>query len=310
MTWPSGGVVRKSSIRKLPTVTISRLLSTRNILIEIEIEKGLVYLIFLISFIACRTCSPCYLALQVHFAVLAWKAQKEKTKQKTRLAPTRYWQAVKQVYFIFRGERDVSRKKKKKTARGCGRGWEPSYPLYFFPALLLRAALHYPNAWNGLCQHRPRGVGLLKSHYGSWSARRQQQEVTLRVCASRWTEVWGSIGSQRMQQRTMAPVLKNFIVLVICSIFVECWKDKVFCVICEIGLKANKSQIIHNFARFVVNEWYCFVFWLARSRQAYMGFCVTNSCKTPLLKYWVTGKKSLHVSCDRVQNVYAWGEFE
>ena len=47
---------------------------------------------------------------------------------------------------------------------------------------------------------------------------------------------------------------KITIVLVICSIFVECRSDKVFFVICEIGLKANKSQIIHNFARFVVHE--------------------------------------------------------
>ena len=53
-------------------------------------------------------------------------------------------------------------------------------------------------------------------------AGRQQQVVTLRVCASRWTEVCGGIGSQRMQQRKMAPLLKITIVLVICSIFVEC----------------------------------------------------------------------------------------
>lgn len=52
----------------------------------------------------------------------------------------------------------------------------------------------------------------------------------------------------------MAPLLKITIVLVICSIFVECRSDKGFFVICEIGLKANKSQIIHNFARFVVHE--------------------------------------------------------
>ena len=50
----------------------------------------------------------------------------------------------------------------------------------------------------------------------------KQQVVTLRVCASRWTEVCGGIGSQRMQQRKMAPLLKITIVLVICSIFVEC----------------------------------------------------------------------------------------
>ena len=55
-----------------------------------------------------------------------------------------------------------------------------------------------------------------------------------------------------MQQRKLAPVLKITIDLVICSVFVECRKDKVFSVICEIGLKANKSQIIHNFGRFVI----------------------------------------------------------
>ena len=50
----------------------------------------------------------------------------------------------------------------------------------------------------------------------------------------------------------MAPVLKMTIDLVICSVFVECRKDKVSSVICEVGLKANKSQIIHNFVRFAV----------------------------------------------------------
>ena len=58
----------------------------------------------------------------------------------------------------------------------------------------------------------------------------------------------------------MAPDLKIIIVLVICSIFVESRKGKVFFVICEIGLNADKSQIIHNFTRFVVHERYCFVF--------------------------------------------------
>ena len=35
---------------------------------------------------------------------------------------------------------------------------------------------------------------------------------------------------------------------------VECRKDKVFCAICEICLKANKSQIIHSFEGFLVHE--------------------------------------------------------
>ena len=71
---------------------------------------------------------------------------------------------------------------------------------------------------------------------------------------SPWTEVCGGTGSQQMPQRKMAPVLKITINLVICSVFVECRKDKVFRVICKIGLKANKSQIIHNFVQFVVRE--------------------------------------------------------
>ena len=96
----------------------------------------------------------------------------------------------------------------------------------------------------------------------------QQQVVTLRVCANRWTEVCGGIGSQRMRQRKMAPLLKITIVLFICSIFVECRSDRVFFVICEISLKANKSQIIHNFARFVVHEWLMFrVLACARTRR-------------------------------------------
>ena len=144
-----------------------------------------------------------YLALQVRVAVLAWKVQKKNWLLFCSLlllqTPTRYWQAVKQVYFIFRGERVASREKKQRSgvvspqcrrflrARKCFCSWklhDGGYnntnktrtrfrpPIGVFPALLLRAALHYPNAWNGLCQHGPRGLGLLKSHYGSWSARR------------------------------------------------------------------------------------------------------------------------------------------
>ena len=58
-----------------------------------------------------------------------------------------------------------------------------------------------------------------------------------------------------MLQRKVALVLKTTIALVICSILVECRKDKT-------GLKANKLQISHNFSWFVVHELYCFVFWL------------------------------------------------
>ena len=53
---------------------------------------------------------------------------------------------------------------------------------------------------------------------------------------------------QQMQQRQIT------VVLVICAISVEGIKYKVFCVICEIGLNANNSEIIHNLARFMVHE--------------------------------------------------------
>ena len=49
-----------------------------------------------------------------------------------------------------------------------------------------------------------------------------------------------------LNRRKMATVLKTTIVSAFfSSMFVECRKDKVFCVIFEIGLKAYKSQIIH-----------------------------------------------------------------
>ena len=60
------------------------------------------------------------------------------------------------------------------------------------------------------------------SVYKKNSTTHEQQVVTLRVCTSRWMEVCGGNGSQRMQQRKMAPLLKITIALVICSISVEC----------------------------------------------------------------------------------------
>ena len=54
----------------------------------------------------------------------------------------------------------------------------------------------------------------------------EQQVVTLRVCASRWTEVCGFIGSWGKKQTKMAGVLKIIIIFVIFSLSVECRKDK------------------------------------------------------------------------------------
>ena len=48
-------------------------------------------------------------------------------------------------------------------------------------------------------------------------------------------------------KQKMACVLKITVVLVICFTPVECKKDIVFCVICEKGLKANRSLIRSRF---------------------------------------------------------------
>ena len=81
----------------------------------------------------------------------------------------------------------------------------------------------------------------------------------------------------------MAHVSKVTIVLVFCSSFVECRKDKVFCVICEIGLEANKPQIIHNFARFVIHD-IVSCFGLSADTSSLDGV-PCNSFRTPLLKH-------------------------
>ena len=59
------------------------LLSTRNRLIEIEIETGLLYLIFLISFIVCRTCSPRIARIsRSKSASQCWREKCKKKKKK------------------------------------------------------------------------------------------------------------------------------------------------------------------------------------------------------------------------------------
>ena len=106
----------------------------------------------------------------------------------------------------------------------------------------------------GWSRHRyaTQGSGVLPKYKISVSLQRQQQVVTLRVCASRWTEVCGGTGSQRMQQRKMAPLLKITIVdhrpyhlFYLCAVQI---RQSLFL------LKAYMAQIIHNFARFVVHE--------------------------------------------------------
>ena len=150
--------------------------ATRNRLIEIEIETGLLYLICLISFIACRTCSPCIASISPSPLRSAGVKSAE-----TKLAPVLQSTSFIDTYQVLAGcETSVfyfscgRRCEQKKKKEGVWQGVKALLLSLFFPALLL-TALHYPNAWNGLCQHRPRGVGLLKSHYGSWFARRHEQ---------------------------------------------------------------------------------------------------------------------------------------
>ena len=119
---------------------------------------------------------------------------------------------------------------------------------------------------------------------------REQQVVTLRVCASLWTEVCGFIGSWRKKQTRMAGVLKIIIIFVIFSLSVECGKDKVFCAICGKGLTASKSQrraqfrVVSGNVSDIVS---CFGLPTDTSR---IDGVLCNSCRIALLKYRKTGK--------------------
>ena len=125
--------------------------------------------------------------------------------------------------------------------------------------------------------------------------------VTLRVCASRWTEVCGFTGSWRKKQIKIPGVLKIIIIFVIFSLSVKCRKDKVFCAIRGKGLTASKSQRRAQFCAVsgnISDIVSCFGLPTDTSR---IDGALCNSCRTALLKYRKTGKKSLHVSSDRVQ---------
>lgn len=125
---------------------------------------------------------------------------------------------------------------------------------------------------------------------------------------SRWTEVCRGIGSWPKKQTKMAGVLNITVFFVISSLFVECRKDKVFCEICGKGLTANKSQRRAQFRAVsgsLSDTVSCFGLPTDTSR---IEGVLCNSCRTALLKYRKTGKKSLHVSSDQVQTCYmcAW----
>ena len=116
--------------------------------------------------------------------------------------------------------------------------------------------------------------------------------VTLRVCASRWTEVCGFTGSWRKKQTKIPGVF---------SLSVKCRKDKVFCAIRGKGLTASKSQRRAQFCAIsgnISDIVSCFGVPTDTSR---IDGALCNSYRTALLKYRKTGKKSLHLSSDRVQ---------
>ena len=119
----------------------------------------------------------------------------------------------------------------------------------------------------------------------------EQQVVTLRVCASRWTEVCGFIGSWGKKQTKMAGVLKIIIIFVIFSLSVECRKDKVFCAICGKGLTASKSQ---RRAQFRAVSGYIsdgFLFWFANGHvKDRRVLCI--SCRTAPLPWIIKCKRA------------------
>ena len=129
----------------------------------------------------------------------------------------------------------------------------------------------------------------------------EQKVVTLRVCASRWTEACGFIGSWRKKQTKMACVLKIIIIFVIFSLSVECRKDRVVCSMCGKGLSASKSQRRAQFRAVSGNiSDIVSCFGLPTGTSGIDGV-LCNCCRTALLIYRKTGKKYLHVSSDRVQ---------
>ena len=98
----------------------------------------------------------------------------------------------------------------------------------------------------------------------------------------------------------MAGDLNIIIIFVIFPLSVECRKDKVFCSICGKGLTASKSQRRAQFRAVsgnISDIVSCFGLPTNTSR---IDGVLCNSCRTALLKYRKTGKKS-HVSSDRVQ---------
>ena len=105
------------------------------------------------------------LALQVRFAVMAWKAQK---KIGSCSAVDFFYRNLLAIdagltgceTSVFRGERDVSRHKKKERVWLGVRALSSS--LFFFPLSYFVQRLQYPNAWNRLCRHGQRAVGLLE----------------------------------------------------------------------------------------------------------------------------------------------------
>ena len=102
----------------------------------------------------------------------------------------------------------------------------------------------------------------------------------------------------------MAGVLKIIVIFVIFSLSVECRKDKVFCVICGKGLTASKSQRRAQFRAVSGNISDIVSCFGVQADTSRIDGVLCNSCRTALLKYRKTGKKSLHVSSDRVKTCY------
>ena len=99
----------------------------------------------------------------------------------------------------------------------------------------------------------------------------------------------------------MAGVLKFIIIFVIFSLSVDFRKDKVFCAICGKGATASKSQGRAQFRAVSGNISDIVYFFGLPTDTSRIDGVLCNSCRTAVLKYRKTGKKSLQVSSDRVQ---------
>ena len=132
--------------------------------------------------------------------------------------------------------------------------------------------------------------------------------VTLRVCASRLTEGFLFYWIVAQEANQNGGCFGNYHHLRYLFSLCGVQKGQSFCAICGKGLTASKSQRREQFRAVSGNISDIVSFFGLPTGTSRIDGDLCNSCRTALLKYRKTVKKSLHVSSDRVQtcNLFAW----